>query len=249
VTAVALVAIVWTLIPQIIGGTPVTSITTYPYALALKLRSTPRNIYCGGALVARDWILTAAHCMNGLSTSDIIVEGDTVILNRGEERSIDRFCRHPRFSGPEPYRNDLAMLHLSSRFTYATPVPRSVLPPRLNVTALGWGLTQYGVTSPVLLEVTAAVEPNFSCNVNHSDLRFRFNIKNDHVCFGSDTKGLCQGDSGGPIVDPLTDKLIAVASDAPSTCGVANGWSIGARLDETFIKEVIDGTTPCNNVR
>lgn len=44
---------------QIIGGRP-TSVNRHPYQVSMVLNG---NSFCGGFIVSRDYVLTAAHCV------------------------------------------------------------------------------------------------------------------------------------------------------------------------------------------
>ncbi|PJZ71024.1 hypothetical protein CH373_00375 [Leptospira perolatii] len=78
-----------------------------------------RSSACTGSMIAEHWILTAAHCVSGLSTGTVEVTytpegGSNVTVHNGR----GDFYVHPGYRAP---RKDLALIHLRAAI-YSVPV-------------------------------------------------------------------------------------------------------------------------------
>lgn len=163
--------------------------------------------YCGAALVAADWVVTAAHCVVGRSPGTVEVQigglalGDT----SAEFRGVREILIHPEFE-LRTARADLALLQLSAPST-APPLP--MLPgeldrfvvPDVDGVILGWGATNGpGNTFPETLQTT--VVPIVTHTICNAPQAYDGRVDADMFCAGfSDGKAdACQGDSGGPLV-------------------------------------------------
>lgn len=190
--------------PKIIGGRASVS-TQWPWMAGLvkKNHSSFDGIFCGASLIAKHWILTAAHCVVDESrfTIDIIINQSDLKKNTGERLSVERILIHPLFEN-ESLVNDLALIKLS---TPSIHTPITVLSPYSTqdradkpAIALGWG-------------TTSATEPKYPVQLQEAELSIIDNptcsatlnrITNDMLCAGipSAKKDTCQGDSGGPLI-------------------------------------------------
>merc|ERR1712142_1072269 len=162
--------------------------------------------FCGGALISENYVLTAAHCVDGASYFDIMAGAQNVKEssepNRVEITSFNGWT-HPQWS-PNDLANDIALIELPSPITFNDYIKPSCLPdagdtadPDELVTATGWGKPSdnAGGISPVLRMVEdLPTITNAECNAVHGI------VQAGVVCIDTTGgKGTCNGDSGGPL--------------------------------------------------
>ena len=189
--------------PTVVGGIE-TPAYSRPYQVALLMNGRQG---CGGTLIDPNWVLTAAHCLDSASTSNLTVRvgAHSISRNDGVTLRVSQIINHERWNGANGIRSgyDIAVLRLAS------PAPSQYKPARLPtadieaqyaspgdyVTVSGWGLTSNrGRPSDVLREADLPVITNSSCSA-----QLRFNLPGSVVCGGGEGgRSACNGDSGGP---------------------------------------------------
>ncbi|MDQ7090746.1 MAG: serine protease [Methylococcales bacterium] len=183
-------------IPKIVGG-ETTSSAKWPWmaALAYQPLSENRNIFCGASLIAKDWLLTAAHCVIGETTDSFGI----VIHN--ERLFVARIIIHPSYN-KITFDNDLALIQLTHE---SKNDPIKIISPYTSqdraekmAIALGWGTTSATETiyPTQLQQVALSIVDTSICR------SFMGNVTENMLCAGDDLyqKDTCQGDSGGPLV-------------------------------------------------
>mmetsp|Transcript_23643 Transcript_23643/g.41987 ORF Transcript_23643/g.41987 Transcript_23643/m.41987 type:complete len:321 (+) Transcript_23643:1527-2489(+) len=200
--------------PRIVGGQAATP-NSYPWMV--RLNRAGFGFFCGGSLIAEEWVLTAAHCVHNRVPSTIgAVLGDHIIsISEPTEQQVGTrvFFVHPNYN-PATLSHDLALIKLNSPVNISAsvqPITISTLPADgTNLTVVGWGaLSQGGFGSDVLQEVTVPVVSFDTCNSAYGDL------DSSMFCAGLPQGGMdsCQGDSGGPIFSIGTNpSLVGVVS-------------------------------------
>ncbi|XP_041634309.1 serine protease 27-like [Cheilinus undulatus] len=165
--------------------------------------------FCGGSLINKRYVLTAAHCFPSTSTSNIVVylgRETQQLLNFNEvSRTVSRIINHENYDDSTS-DNDISLLELSSdvEFTeYIRPVclaaSGSVFNAGTTCWVTGWGTIQTDVPLGFpqrLQEVDVPIVSNAQCRLSYSTLT------DNMICAGlaEGGKDSCQGDSGGPLV-------------------------------------------------
>src|SRR5215203_3861597 len=136
--------------PMIVGGTAVPN-GKYPFMAALldKRRAGDAfdELFCGGTLIDKDSVLSAAHCLVNPKPDKLeVVVGRTALnQNRGQLRSVSRRFIHPRYNG-NGY--DAAVLKLSRPvkgirpIKLATAKQNNLEKPAHILTTAGWGVVK-----------------------------------------------------------------------------------------------------------
>ncbi|XP_055080739.1 coagulation factor IXa [Periophthalmus magnuspinnatus] len=195
-------------IKRIIGG-QIASEGEIPWQVALIDRSSGR-LFCGGSILSRRWVITAAHCLVEAQDSFIIRVGELDLsIKEGTEQNhevLERYI-HPRYNASESlYNHDIALLYLKTRISFSSNVRPICVGPRTFTEALvqraspatvsGWGRLRFmGSMSRVLQMVDVPFTDRTECKESSSA-----RITPVMFCAGyfDEAKDACQGDSGGP---------------------------------------------------
>lgn len=217
---------------KIVGGKD-TPPDEYPWMAALVRNSDPdeafESQFCGGALLNRYWVVTAAHCVEGERATDIGVWLNIWDLDDTTSaiyRDIKSIFIHPGYSEDAGgnLHNDIALLLLDSPIDTVIPVAYADSPSAVvaddSVRAIGWGdLGGRRGYPKILQEVDLNIQEISSARNSYGN-----SINSRHLAAAASGKDTCQGDSGGPLFDADGDEgdplLVGITSFG---FGCANG--------------------------
>ncbi|EDW10697.1 trypsin alpha [Drosophila mojavensis] len=193
------------LLPQldgrIVGGSP-TSISSFPWQISLQRNG---GHSCGGSIYNSRIIVTAAHCLQGVSASSLKVRAGSSYWNSGGSLiQVAAFRNHEGYN-PNTMVNDIAVIRLSSSLSFSSNIKAIGLAssnPANGAAASvsGWGTQSSGSNSiPTQLQyVNVNIVSQSRCA--SSAYSYGSQIKNTMICAAASGKDACQGDSGGPLV-------------------------------------------------
>ena len=255
--------------PRIVGGTEARE-GQWPSMVVLfrKTGDTRAEQGCGGSVIDRRWVVSAAHCFGEtesdprrIATSYFAVE-NTVDLQRGGRRlAVSRIIVHPDYTRDPNGPSDVALLELTDdahsprQALAAGPRASAFLQPAAIATAVGFGGTKAvsvnEISSPNyaalqqfstrLLQVDVPIVAPEKCKGTYPKLH-----ADGQFCAGYDEGGKdsCQGDSGGPIY--MHDKVrrfvqIGIVSYGKG-CAQPNAWGVYTYVG--YFRDWIRGYVP-----
>jgi len=193
---------------RIVGGTDA-SRGEFPHQIMLT-RGVGGSLMCGGSLVAPDVVVTAGHCCDGMSASQLGVEvGSHELYSEDPDQeafAVREVKLHENYNSNN-INNDICLLFLDGEADFSSPNIGPIALPTsgeeyaegTECIVSGWGTTSAGGSlASTLQKVTVPVVSDDHCRDSYG----QSDITDSMICAGLDQGGKdsCQGDSGGPFM-------------------------------------------------
>ncbi|XP_040436076.1 granzyme A-like [Falco naumanni] len=222
---------------DIIGGHVVRP-HSWPYMAAIQRKDLT---VCGGALVEKQWVLTAAHCELSKSEARVVLGAHRPSIAEKDQQIFEVMHYFPNPQYDESSKeNDIMLLKLNdtaqlNKYVQLLPLPDSCedIKPGTRCKVAGWGRTSSGKPSKYLQETSIAIVDRKSCKHSY---RNNAKITSNMLCAAGKNKffkrDACQGDSGGPLI--CAGQYSGIVSFG-GRCGRRNMPGVYTRLTEKYV--------------
>ncbi|KAK4873158.1 hypothetical protein RN001_015187 [Aquatica leii] len=196
---------------KIVGGN-VASVGQFPYQISLRQNKIH---FCGGSIIDKNTLLTAAHCLEVFWTTDVtVIAGTNKLSEAGTQYSVSRHILHENWN-PGNTTNDIAVIKVTSSIEFTTFVQAIVIDDSFIAAGTecvfsGWGYTSNpGLYSNDLLYYNASVVELNVCKEVFAQETYP--VVDSNICaVATYGVGGCFGDGGDALVS--NNKQIGISS-------------------------------------
>lgn len=210
----------------------------WPWYAAVFLKENQGTFICGGTLINRDFVLTAAHCIINYETGYELSPGriyvklgvyDLSDRTTQQKHEVLKIFKHSEFE-MDKVKSDIALLELQNYAkldNYVQPICLGQFNSLVGKTGtvVGLGMMRDYSFAKILQSAAMPVVAIINCIMNHRS--FGLSADESSLCVGySRGTSVCNGDSGGGLFFNIGDT-----------------WYLGGIVSYGISKE--DGTNRC----
>ncbi|XP_037725132.1 serine protease SP24D-like [Drosophila subpulchrella] len=206
---------------RVVGGEDAAK-AQFPHQVSLRNAGSHS---CGGSILTRNFILTAAHCVSDEDENNVItpVAADRFTIRAGSNDRFSGGVLHQVaeviiHEGYGNFLNDVALLRLETPLIFSSSIqpidlPSVDTPADVDVIISGWGRIKHAGDLPRYLQYNTLK----SISTEECEELIEFGFEGELCLLHVVDNGACNGDSGGPAV--YNNQLVGVAGFVVGGCG------------------------------
>ncbi|WPU63434.1 S1 family serine peptidase [Peredibacter starrii] len=223
---------------KIVGGVKVTDLKEAPYMVSL-------SGVCGGSIIAKNWVLTAAHCAGYFSQAK---GGILNLKDQGVSYRVKRVIKHPEYNR-NTFSHDFALVELTESIDFRTTGLKAVKlatpkfasegnqAPGVDATVYGFGDIAENRDN-YTKDLNKVIVPIVSHEEANRAESYDGAIDDTMIPAGyaAGGKDSCQGDSGGPLVvfDGRNDAVQIGVVSWGEGCAGANKYGVYSNVSGAY---------------
>ncbi|XP_052045234.1 inactive serine protease 45 isoform X1 [Apodemus sylvaticus] len=236
----------------------------WPWEVSLQ---TENEHVCGGALIDRSWVVSAAHCIQSNKEYSVMLGSSTLHPNSPSwalKIPVGDIIMHPRYWGRNFIRSDVALLCLETPVAFNKYVQPICLPEHnfnlkvgTKCWVTGWGHVKPHPSAkltltPELWEAAVFIIDNKNCDsILHKKTFYPRGIpliRKNMICTTNYGEDLCYGDPGGPLACEIDGRwILAGIFSWEKACARVPNLSVYTRITKYTIwikQQVSRGALP-----